>query len=432
MPTATKLFDYTTTTPSEMIAPYSGVNIAIPYVKDNTLFALFGEAFQCGFVNLATGARVCVKDAVWSPYQGAPKLIEPFHVKGDKIVARFAYYTETFHIKIRKVTYDLTAQSISSVDEALDVTASDPYWACSHDWVLGGKTYVTAYWATPNILRFVDLTTGTVYNLDLTAWLGSTYRSLICPKVISKGKELEMVIGRYLAGDIHRYVNINTGVGVDLVATGGGSPQAGICTPLRFSDRRLFPVSSNTVEGSTNRIDWYDETWVKAGETTFTDITHPNPRSGAVIAKLTNGNYLLLMNTSAIATKTANFPSYIKLYELNSSTFARVNTWELDNVSTYECWSGMNGWQEGVDILSLPIVDIAKKWMYILGIYMQTPSPYGQRFILYKIDISDLSIDEWNTFLWMVRTASKPKLLEPKFFDYMNVKVDLDELRNVK
>lgn len=425
MPTTTKLFSETFTAFTNIIDH----RLMIPYIRDNTLYAVVGRADAIAFVNLNTGAYTYVRDTNFYNLLGGcawytTHLLGQPIVKDEEMLCTFAYETGADqiagYVRARDSVFNLNDQTVSSNASTLysEQISATFRWNWGISAVLDDVICYAQHGQNGHLF-FGDLIDGATTDLDLSGTLGTAYSLMPSQKLIQNRNRQYMIIGKYLAGNIHYAVRLDDGDVTNLASTGGGSPQPYILTPLRTAKKYLIPLTSDTVVTSANSLKWYDQNFSLAGTTTLTSgtgaLTYPNPRCGAVLGTDDDGNIYVLMS---ITNKTgeASEPQYVRIYRISGLDYSVQNCWTLASGSGYGDLNWVSGWGEWFGTPSLPIVDATNNMLYALHLRIASDlTSYTCEML--KVDISDLPITSWNSYLWLVKQSSPYRVVQPVFWD---------------
>jgi len=256
--------------------------------------------------------------------------------------------------------------------------------------------------AIPNkpYLWYIDARNGTLIDKWNTGF--GEFNPRVSGKAIARGDGLKVLIGLHLAGGNHYVLDVygksvteitNSDVGTD-------SPDPLILNPLYTRSKLLFPSSSCHVVDQLAKIVWFDEDFNLLGKTDTSVIYSSCKTHGGTLLGITGGDTIAM-----IAQLTNNHTNYatewsIRYLEIDPSTWNIVTNTVLyvSNDSNNRPFY-FNQSRQYSDKLSLAIVDREKRKVYMTSRWMVAGNKRGA---LVEIDISDISMREWNMFNYLI------------------------------
>ncbi|RLF14655.1 MAG: hypothetical protein DRN06_06815 [Thermoprotei archaeon] len=403
MPTATKLLEKT-------LAP-TGYGVFVPYMAGGALKALFfcveGNATETNRIYIADFTNKDIKQLTASqpysdflgPYFKPWKIIET----KNKIII-YGVTERSGYLVILKVVFNKYDETLTiSEYKSISLTWLDNGSEICHSNVIGDILYIGDY--NNPILHAVNLVTGTDVSVDLSEYL--TYIPYTSWKVVNiitdtTSRQL-MLMGEHYAGnpfyvfDINRLEIITT-----LPSTGDGSPRPLIGGLAVFGDERVIPLTTGGVEGADNDMDFYDEHLNKLGTFDLAQIiNYPDARCGFnLIAKLTDGKYFGIGSLRSMVSGKEN--QYCRFYWvfLNSDFSYYSHEVILETSAGEYALDSPDLSGDAYNITNLPIVDLINYKAYI---WLRKVDVNGiHTHYLYEVDFSDLSVDEINSFAYLI------------------------------
>jgi len=333
-------------------------------------------------------------------YNPRCRLIE-YTLKGSKVVFRVVYgLSGVQKIRCSEIEIDLEAMTgtrttiweASDTDFPTDVNFNKGQ-------VLSRKLILVALPNKPYIW-YVDGRTGEIEDKWDTGF--GEYNPRISGKAIALGGGLKVLCGRHLAGDTHYILDVyaKTITAIENSAVDGDSPDPMLLNPLYTRSKLLFPSSSCHVINALANIVWFDEDFNLLGKTDMSVIYSYCKTHGGTILGLTPDGYI-----SILAQITNNHTNYadewtIRYLEIDPSTWDIVRNDILykSNDSNNRPFYFNQSRQYG-DRLALAIVDRENGKVYMTAEWNVDGNKKGA---LVEIDISDITIDEWNMFNYLI------------------------------
>lgn len=328
------------------------------------------------------------------------RLVE-YTLKGSKVVFRVIYGLSGVNkIRCSEIEIDLEAMTgtRSLVWEATDPDMPSPTYMGKAQ-VLSRKLILYAVDEKPYIW-YIDGRTGEVEDKFDTG-LG-TYNPRISGKAIALGGGLKVLVGRHLAGDNHYVLDVyaKTLTAITDSAVNGDSPNPMILNPLYTRSRLLYPSTGVTVVDALANIVWFDEDFNLLGKTDMSVIYSYCKTHGGTILGLTPDGYISIL--AQITNNHTNYASEwtIRYLEINPADWSIVTNTVL-YVSNDEANRPFyfNQQRHYGDRLALALIDRESGKVYMTSRWKKEGATKGA---LVEIDISDITIDEWNMFNWLV------------------------------
>lgn len=254
------------------------------------------------------------------------------------------------------------------------------------------------FWnASDNIVKMDYASAEKVLQVD-TGW--NAYAPEPTWKFFTRTGHEYMFLGRHLADDPHRVLDVNNFTITDtLISQGDGSPRSNIGAPFKSDTMTstYWPLTGGGVDQPINNdILWYETnpastTITLLGQTAFEDADFPSyngnidPWACYIVAKLTDGKYFAIIHVN---------PENVAIWAILNSDFTvyEFQKWSEEPTASafmYNCAP------EYADQTNLPVVDRENRVIWVL---LRNEQASIWRVDLYKLDFSSLDIDEWNEY----------------------------------
>lgn len=338
-----------------------------------------------------------------------------WNVSNEYVYLRFYHGNDTTHLGVYDLTYNIETRAVSvSFVKYLSTVLNIVATTVKYSHYLSGYIYYCTNNATGNYIGVINVNSGA--STFHATGLGEYFAEPTAKYFTVKGYEY-MFLGRHLAGDPHRYIDINNFTKWTLTSQGGGSPRSNIGAPFKTSDMvyTMWPLTGGGVDlGGVNKVLWYATNTTmlptKVAETilgTIADFPHAgsnvDPWALYVVCRLANGKFFAIANI--------NPDNYATWFILNSdwSVYEKGTFSHVPTPSSFM----YNAMPEYCDKTNYPVVDQTNKLIWILQ-RVKFGSTY--KIQLWKIDFSALSVAKYNEYGYVVanRGAIPPTAITPQ------------------
>jgi len=265
--------------------------------------------------------------------------------------------------------------------------------------VLSRKLLLLAIQNKP-YLWYIDPRDGTLVDKWDTGF--GSYNPRISGKAIAYGDGLKVLCGRHLQGDPHYVLDVyaKTITAITNSDVGADSPQPMILNPLYTRSKLLFPSTSCHVIDQLAKIVWFDEDLNLLGKTDTSVIYSSCKTYGGTILGLTSDDYIAMI--VALMNNHTNYASEwsIRYLEINPADWSIVTNTVLyvSNDSNNRPFY-FNQSRQYSDRLALALVDRENRKVYMTARWKVAGDKKGA---LLEVDVSDISIKEWNMYNWLI------------------------------
>ena len=385
----------------------SGICGGVQYVTKGYLIVLNGN--RCFVCNLNTGEVVIDKSLSLDLIHAGLRLWKVFE-KSSSVVLRCLGIKNGL-LEIMDFEIDLSAKTVNvNTVKSISLSWISTWEEIVHSQIVG-DLWFSCDWDDTYHVHAVNLVTEE--DVDLGTF-GLTNPIRVSCKVFLRATtslQLLMIISQLLAGSGFYVVDLISGSQVKtLTGTGGGSPRPNIGAISVFSDKMYIPLANSGVNDTSNTLDLYDETFTKIASIDFSGyINNPNPWGFSLIAKLSDGKFIFIGNI--VNNSVNNIDNYV-VGKLNPD----FTIYDLQIIRSVDR-TPYGGHGEGTsnslgsydDKSMIPVVDPRKKIAYFV---IEDADPNGAGFYpsVYKVDMSDEDIDEFNAYMFYT-TSKIPTIL---------------------
>jgi len=329
-----------------------------------------------------------------------------WYMKGSKVYMYVLVGDTTNNLRYYEVEIDLSALTVTLNELWTFARATYPVY---NEFLSRRFLLITEELSdNQNIISFVDTKDGSEVTTYDTGF--GSYGPRGSFKVLAKPNDLQLLLGRHLAGDDFRVFNVYSKTLTTLTGTapGSDSPQPKIITPY-IASRILFPATGSSVNDSQPPIRWFDDDFSLLGSTSITSIYTNAHITGAhtigidsegnlvVIAQISNNNYSIATEFRTVIMKISltdySLVNYITLRE-TSTPINPVNI----------------GWRVYGHKWHLPLIDKDNKKLW----YVEATGSQGadSEANLVEVDFSDIDIVEWNKVAYYTGVEKIPTILQ--------------------
>jgi len=392
---------------------YNKVDYALIYAFDVEAEAdsTYKERRNFLLINVVTGEVTPISFS--TPLEGRHiyhKLVD-FNLRGSKVVARFLggdKYNTPYNIRLLEIEVDLSALSASwSELWKIDANAdADINGKCVESIALSNRFLLVTESDKP-YLWFIDAKDGSVIDKFDTGF--SSYNPRCSDKLVAKPDDVYMLLGRHYSGDDFRVLKVYSKsiTSISNSAPDGDSPNPIVGNYFVTEKEMLFPATGMTVVDSSPPVRWFDWDFNLVGTTDLTSIyANAHVEGLCVIGKDDADNLVVLAqiadNHTSNMTKTSTrilkiAPDFTIAEDILLKEFTDLDNaiWWLPRI-------------HGSCRYVLPIIDKDKKKIYVHGAG-KDGGLYSSYWI--TVDISDITIKEWNIYNYYLQAIKKPTQL---------------------